>query len=118
MQGSSLLSLAIWVPLVAGFAVLTTGSDRHAGVARVIALTGALLGFLVTLPLYAGFDPTERGFQLCERVSRDSLFHREREAADWFHRRPAGHAVVGNIKQSIGPQTLARSLDDGVPRLA
>jgi NADH-quinone oxidoreductase subunit M len=66
MQGSSLLSLAIWVPIVAGFAVLTTGSDRHAGVARMVALTGAILGFLVTLPLYAGFDPTARGFQFVQ----------------------------------------------------
>ena len=66
MQGSSLLSMAIWVPIVAGFAVLTTGSDRHAGVARVVALTGAILGFLVTLPLYAGFNPAERGFQFVQ----------------------------------------------------
>ncbi|HEY0338926.1 MAG TPA: NADH-quinone oxidoreductase subunit M [Burkholderiales bacterium] len=66
MQGSSLLSLAIWVPIVAGFAVLTTGSDRHAGVARMVALTGAILGLLVTLPLYAGFDPTARGFQFVQ----------------------------------------------------
>src|SRR5215212_8162205 len=66
MQGSSLLSLAIWVPIVAGFAVLTTGSDRHAGVARMVALTGAILGLLVTLPLYAGFDATARGFQFVQ----------------------------------------------------
>jgi NADH-quinone oxidoreductase subunit M len=66
MQGSSLLSLAIWVPIVAGFAVLTTGSDRHAGVARVIALVGAVLGFLVTVPLYMGFDPNASGFQFVQ----------------------------------------------------
>src|SRR3954466_11096197 len=66
MQGSSLLSLAIWVPIVAGFAVLTTGSDRHAGVARVIALVGAVLGFFVTLPLYLGFDPNASGFQFVQ----------------------------------------------------
>src|SRR3954468_18428665 len=66
MQGSSLLSLAIWVPIVAGFAVLTTGSDRYAGVARVVALVGAILGFVVTLPLVTSFDPTARGFQFVE----------------------------------------------------
>jgi NADH-quinone oxidoreductase subunit M len=66
MQGSSLLSLAIWVPIVAGFAVLTTGSDRYAGVARLVALTGAILGFVVTLPLYAGFDPSLHGFQFVQ----------------------------------------------------
>jgi NADH-quinone oxidoreductase subunit M len=66
MQGSSLLSLAIWVPIVAGFAVLTTGSDRHAGVARMVALAGAILGFLVTIPLYTGFDTTASGFQFVQ----------------------------------------------------
>jgi NADH-quinone oxidoreductase subunit M len=63
MQGLSLLSLAIWVPIVSGVAVLITGPDRHAAVARVIALVGAALGFLVTIPLYLGFDPNARGFQ-------------------------------------------------------
>ena len=66
MQGLPLLSLAIWVPIVAGLAVLTTGSDRHAPVARVVALAGAVLGFLVTIPLYIGFQPSARGFQFIE----------------------------------------------------
>jgi len=66
MQGVHLLSLAIWVPIVAGLAVLATGSDRYAGVARVLALVGALLGFLVTIPLYTGFDPHARGFQFVQ----------------------------------------------------
>ena len=44
--------LAIWVPIVAGLRVLGVGRDRDAGVARWIALLGALAGFLVTLPLY------------------------------------------------------------------
>jgi NADH-quinone oxidoreductase subunit M len=66
MQGSSLLSFAIWVPIVAGFAVLTTGSDRHAGVARMVALVGAVLGFIVTIPLYVGFDSAMSGFQFVQ----------------------------------------------------
>jgi len=49
------LSLAIWIPILAGFAVLMTGSDRNAHIARPLALAGAIVGFLVTLPLYAGF---------------------------------------------------------------
>jgi NADH-quinone oxidoreductase subunit M len=61
-----LLSLAIWVPIAAGVLVLATGSDRNASVARVIALIGALLGFLVTLPLYFGFNPLSAGFQFGE----------------------------------------------------
>ncbi len=65
-SGYPLLSLAIWLPLVAGVIVLATGSDRNAGAARVIALVGALLGFLVTLPLYFGFNPLASGFQFVE----------------------------------------------------
>ena len=52
--GLPLLSLVIWVPIAAGIAVLATGSDRNAGLARVLALIGALAGFFVSLPLYAG----------------------------------------------------------------
>src|SRR5512134_4549 len=63
MLGFNLLNLAIWVPIVAGAAVLATGSDRNAGAARVIALVGAVLGFAVTLPLYARFDSLAGGFQ-------------------------------------------------------
>ena len=47
-----LLSLAIWVPIVAGLAVLAVGRDRDAGAARWIALVGALTGLIVTLPLW------------------------------------------------------------------
>ena len=36
------LSLAIWLPIVAGVVVLASGSDKNAREARVIALIGAL----------------------------------------------------------------------------
>jgi NADH-quinone oxidoreductase subunit M len=63
LPDSQLLNLAIWVPIGAGVLVLATGSDRNAGLARLIALIGAVLGFAVTLPLYARFDPLVSGFQ-------------------------------------------------------
>jgi len=66
LLGFPLLSLAIWVPMVAGVLVLATGSDRNAHAARVIALIGSLLGFLVTLPLYFRFDPLATSFQFVE----------------------------------------------------
>jgi NADH-quinone oxidoreductase subunit M len=50
------LSLAIWVPIAAGLVVLAVGRDRDPGVARWIALFGALAGLLVTLPLWLHFD--------------------------------------------------------------
>ncbi len=63
---SHLLSLAIWVPIAAGVLTLATGGDRNAAMARAIALVGALLGFLVTIPLYTGFDVQSAGMQFVE----------------------------------------------------
>jgi NADH-quinone oxidoreductase subunit M len=60
MFGQSILSLVIWVPILAGVAVLATGSDRNAALARWIALAGALLGLIVAIPLVTGFDTAPR----------------------------------------------------------
>jgi NADH-quinone oxidoreductase subunit M len=75
LPGLPLLSLAIWVPVAAGLAVLATGSDRTADNARWLALIGAALGFVVTLPLYAGFDPQAHGMQFQELASWIPRFH-------------------------------------------
>ena len=61
-----LLSLAIWIPVVFGLLVLATGGDRSAALQRGLALAGALLGFLVTIPLYTGFDLASGGMQFVE----------------------------------------------------
>ncbi|MDR1888664.1 MAG: NADH-quinone oxidoreductase subunit M [Zoogloeaceae bacterium] len=61
-----LLSLAIWVPIIAGCIVLAAGADRHAPLARGIALCGAILGFLVTIPLYTEFEISKIGMQFEE----------------------------------------------------
>ncbi len=63
-----LLTLAIWVPIASAILVLATGSDRNAGLARILALAGALAGFAVTLPLWTGFDPQHSGLQFVEFV--------------------------------------------------
>ena len=60
------LSLAVWLPIVAGGIVLATGSDRHARQARWIALAGAVVGLLVTLPLVTGFDARASAMQFVE----------------------------------------------------
>ncbi|MFO1321289.1 MAG: NADH-quinone oxidoreductase subunit M [Burkholderiales bacterium] len=60
------LTLVIWVPILAGVLVLATGSDRNAGLARVIALLGSIAGLLVTIPLVAQFDPSAHGMQFRE----------------------------------------------------
>ncbi|MCB1915708.1 MAG: NADH-quinone oxidoreductase subunit M [Rhodocyclaceae bacterium] len=66
MTGMPLLSLAIWVPIIGGLVVLATGSDRNAPLQRMIALVTAVLGFLVTIPLFTGFDTGTSQMQFVE----------------------------------------------------
>ncbi len=62
------LSLAIWVPIVAGLGVLAVGRERAAGAARWIALVGAIVGFLVTLPLWLHFEAGTSDLQFVEHL--------------------------------------------------
>ena len=69
MTSLPLLSLAIWVPILAGILVLFTGDDKNASSARWIALLGSLVAFAVTVPLYTGFNFADGGFQFQEGFS-------------------------------------------------
>src|ERR671916_2492011 len=62
------LSAVIWVPIVAGVLVLAFGDDRRAPLQRWIALAGAVLGFLVAVPLYTAFDASSAAMQFVELV--------------------------------------------------
>jgi len=64
--GIPLLSLIIWLPILIGVVVFATGGDRNAQLARWIALAGSILGFLVAIPLYTGFDPSTSAMQFVE----------------------------------------------------
>ncbi len=68
-----LLSLAIWVPIFGALLVFIVGSERPAA-ARWLALGVALAGFVVTLPLYLGFDAKEAGMQFIEQMPWIRLF--------------------------------------------
>src|SRR5690349_9273596 len=63
-----LLSLSIWIPIVAGALVLAAGGDKNASVQRSIALGGAVFGFLVTIPLWIGFDARDAGMQFVQNL--------------------------------------------------
>jgi len=70
-----LLSLAIWIPVAAGLLVLACGGDDRAPLQRAIALAGALAGFLVTIPLYTGFQLQGAGMQFVEKLAWIPRFH-------------------------------------------
>jgi NADH-quinone oxidoreductase subunit M len=63
-----LLSLAIWTPILFGVILLVLGRDEHARVVRWVALVGALVSFLVTLPLYGGFELGTAAMQYVEKT--------------------------------------------------
>ncbi|MGB8516780.1 MAG: NADH-quinone oxidoreductase subunit M [Gallionella sp.] len=64
--GLPVISVTIWLPIIFGILVLATGNDKNAPLARMLALLGSMLGFLVTLPLYTGFDITTSNMQFEE----------------------------------------------------
>ena len=63
-----LLSLAIWTPIVFGVLLLALGRDEQARAVRWVALIGALVSLLVTLPLYDGFKLGTSGMQFVEKA--------------------------------------------------
>ncbi len=65
MLTQNLLSLAIWLPILGGVAVLATG-NRRAPLARLLSLATAVLTLIVTIPLYTGFNPQTAAMQFVE----------------------------------------------------
>jgi NADH-quinone oxidoreductase subunit M len=66
--GLPILSVVVWLPILAGAAVLATGGDRNARLARWLALAGSVAGFLVALPLLGHFDSGTSAMQFVERA--------------------------------------------------
>ncbi len=63
-----LLSLAIWTPIAFGVVLLALGRDDQARSVRWVALIGAVISFLVTLPLYAEFKLGTAAMQFVEKA--------------------------------------------------
>ena len=68
MSSFPILSAAIWIPILFGVALLALGNDRNAAVVRSVALVGALLGLLATVPLFTEFDRASAAMQFVERA--------------------------------------------------
>ncbi len=62
-----LLSLLIWLPIVAGIVCLLMGSNRIAAV-RWVALIASLVTFVASLPLFTGFDSGTFAYQFVEKL--------------------------------------------------
>ena len=67
MQSSSyLLSLTIWIPVLAGVLTLFLRADGQKNMARITALAGSVLGLIVSIPLWVRFDNTTAVMQFVE----------------------------------------------------
>jgi NADH-quinone oxidoreductase subunit M len=69
------LTLAIFVPIVFGLLVLAVGRDDRPGLTRGLSLVGSIAGFLVTIPLYTGFDSSSAAMQFVEKASWIEAFN-------------------------------------------
>lgn len=70
-----ILSYIIWLPIIFGVLVLLCNSEKYVLWARIVALVGSLLGFLVTIPLYLQFSPTTAQMQFVEQLPWVSGWH-------------------------------------------
>ena len=68
MNDWSLLSLLIWLPIVAAFAILALGSQK-AGLARLLAIVTSIVTFIISLPLWMHFDKTTASMQFEEKIA-------------------------------------------------
>ncbi len=75
MYSAHALSVAIWLPIIGGIAVLMTGGDSNAHWARRLSLLFSLAAFAATVPLYYGFDPHTAGMQFVENHAWIPAFH-------------------------------------------
>jgi NADH-quinone oxidoreductase subunit M len=71
----SFLSLAIWLPILAGVVLLALGRDDNARAVRWFSLVAAIAAFLVTIPLITGFDTTSAALQFQTSLPWIERFH-------------------------------------------
>ncbi|MEY3799290.1 MAG: hypothetical protein RLZZ406_591 [Pseudomonadota bacterium] len=64
-----ILSYAIWTPIVFGLIILIFGSEKPSAGVRWLALIGAILSFIATLPLIIQFDIANPGIQFIEKFN-------------------------------------------------
>ena len=60
-----ILSLTIWLPIIAGIVIIATGNAS----ARKFAMGASVATFVVSLPLYFGFDTTTPAMQFTENAA-------------------------------------------------
>ncbi|RTZ59849.1 MAG: NADH-quinone oxidoreductase subunit M [Gammaproteobacteria bacterium] len=68
MFADHLLTVSIWLPILGGILVLVLGSDERKDLVRQLSLGVSVLTFLVTIPLWTGFDRGTAAMQFVEKA--------------------------------------------------
>ena len=71
----NILSILIWLPVLGGILILSTGGNRNAQLARKIALGFSVGTFLLSLSIYADFDINTASMQFVERYQWIESLH-------------------------------------------
>lgn len=69
MNQFPVLTIAIWLPIIFGIILLSVGHDKNAPVVRSVALIGAVISFLATIPLFTQFDRSSAAMQFVEKTA-------------------------------------------------
>ncbi len=69
MSDLPLLSLVIWLPIMAGLVVLAVGASGNNNVVRWVALLSSVVVFLVSLLLWTGFNLATHEMQFVEQAA-------------------------------------------------
>jgi NADH-quinone oxidoreductase subunit M len=62
------LSVLVWLPILGGIAVMLLGSDERAQFGKQVALGTSVLTFVLSIPLWTGFDFDSAAMQFVENV--------------------------------------------------
>ncbi|MFK8011338.1 MAG: NADH-quinone oxidoreductase subunit M [Marinicellaceae bacterium] len=68
MNTWSLLSLLIWLPIIAAFAILALGPNRQ-GIVKMLAMLTSVVTLLISIPLWVYFDSTTADMQFVEKIA-------------------------------------------------
>jgi len=70
-----LLSLIIWLPIIAGAVLLFAGENLKSSTIKVIAMVVSLLTFVLSIPLYMDFDSSTHAMQFVENIPWIEVFN-------------------------------------------
>ena len=70
-----ILSLIIWLPIIAGTVLMFAGDNLKSSTTKMIAMVVSLLTFVLSIPLYMDFDSSTHAMQFVENIPWIEVFN-------------------------------------------